>query len=95
MSCIARDSRCESCAMHSGMDISVTIQDGGLAISTKLWAHKIRSPWLNKVLVLHNRGNEETTFLLLADWSRQKLNLIECRLKIFNIFVLGNDVTIP
>ena len=61
--------------MHSEMDILVTIQDGGLAISTKLWAHKIHSPRFNKILVLHNWNHNETTFLLLADRSRQKLLL--------------------
>ena len=80
-------------AMHSRMDISVTIQDGELVISTKLWAHKICSPLFNKVLVLHNRNHDETTFLLLADRSGQKLKLIECRSEMFNIFILGNDVT--
>ena len=70
-------SRCESRAIHSGMDTSVTIQDGGLAVSTKLWAHKIRSPRFNKVLVLHNRNHNETTFLLLADQSGKKLKLID------------------
>ena len=92
---IARDSRCESYAMHSGMDISVTIQDGGLAISTKLWAHKIHSQRFNKILVLHNWNHNETTFLLLADRSGQKLKFVECRSEMLNTFVLGNDVTMP
>ena len=76
------------------MDTSVTIPDGGLAISTKLWVHKIHSPRFNKVFVLHNRNHNETTFLLLADRNRQKLKLIECRAEMLTIFVLGNNVIV-